>query len=145
MSLKENIKENEGFKSYIYQDTRGYPTVGYGFKVSALSKDELFLNGGKVEPMSKAVADQILEMKLIKLASSVCEAFPWLEDKPKNVQDVVIEMCYQMGVPGVKKFVNTLALIRAGDYKGAYENGMKSLWAKQTPSRAKKVLSGLLK
>ena len=74
MSLKENIKENEGFKSHIYQDTRGYPTIGYGFKVSSLSKDELFLNGGKVEPMSKVVADQILEMKLIKLASSVYEA-----------------------------------------------------------------------
>lgn len=76
MSLKENIKENEGFKSYVYKDTLGFDTVGYGFKVSSLSKDELFLNGGKVEPMSKAVADQILEMKLIKLASSVCEAFP---------------------------------------------------------------------
>ena len=144
MSLKENIKENEGFRSYIYQDTRGYPTVGYGFKVSSLSKDELFLNGGKVEPMSKAVADQILEMKLIKLASSVCEAFPWLEDKPKNVQDVVIEMCYQMGVPGVKKFVTTMHHIRMGEYEAAYQSGMNSLWAKQTPNRAKKVLSGLL-
>jgi len=144
MSLKENIKENEGFRSYIYQDTRGYPTVGYGFKVSSLSKDELFLNGGKVEPMSKAVADQILEMKLIKLISSVCEAFPWLEDKPKNVQDVVIEMCYQMGVPGVKKFVTTLNFIKSGEYEAAYKNGLNSLWAKQTPNRAKKVLSGLL-
>ncbi|WP_258033497.1 hypothetical protein [Campylobacter concisus] len=65
MSLKENIKENEGFKSYVYKDTLGFDTVGYGFKVSSLSKDELFLNGGKVEPMSKAVADQILEMSLL--------------------------------------------------------------------------------
>ena len=54
MSLKENIKENEGFKSYVYKDTLGFDTVGYGFKVSSLSKDELFLNGGKAEPMSKA-------------------------------------------------------------------------------------------
>ena len=144
MSLKENIKENEGFKSYVYKDTLGFDTVGYGFKVSSLSKDELFLNGGKAEPMSKAVADQILEIKLIKLASSVCEAFPWLEDKPKNVQDVVIEMCSHMGVPKVKKFGTTLNFIKSGEYEAAYKNGLDSLWAKQTPNRAKKVLSGLL-
>ena len=94
--------------------------------------------------MSKAVADQILEIKLIKLAPSVCEAFPWLKEKPKNVQEAVIEMAYQLGVSKVKKFVTTMHHIRAGEYEAAYQSGMSSLWAKQTPNRAKKVLGGLL-
>ena len=144
MTLIEKIKENEGFKERIYEDSLGIPTVGYGFLLTALTPDELALNGGKVEPMSKAVADQILEIKLIKLVPSVCEAFPWLKEKPKNVQEVVIEMAYQLGVSKVKKFVTTMHHIRTGEYEAAYKSGMNSLWAKQTPNRAKKVLGGLL-
>nr|DAI52131.1 MAG TPA: lysozyme [Caudoviricetes sp.] len=144
MTLIEKIKENEGFEDHRYEDNLGRPTIGYGFLLAALTADELALNGGKVEPMSKAVADQILEIKLIKLAPSVCEAFPWLKEKPQNVQEVVIEMAYQLGVSKVKKFVTTMHHIRTGEYEAAYQSGMNSLWAKQTPNRAKKVLGGLL-
>lgn len=145
MSLIANIKENEGFCGEIYEDTRGYKTIGYGFLVSALSKDELALNDGKVEPMSRAAADQILELKLRKLRPRVFEVFSWLAEKPANVQDVVIEMCYQMGIAKVQKFVTTLHHIRMGEYEKAVQSGLRSLWAQQTPNRAKKVLNGLLK
>ena len=144
MSLIANIKENEGFCERVYEDSRGFATIGYGFLLSALSPDELALNGGKVEPMSRAVADQILELKLKKLKPRVFEAFAWLQDKPQNVQDVVIEMCYQMDVNKVKKFVTTLHHIRMGEYEKAVQSGLRSLWAQQTPNRAKKVLHGLL-
>ena len=145
MSPIANIKENEGFCGEIYEDSRGYKTIGYGFLLAALSKDELALNGGRVEPMSRAAADQILELKLRKLRPRVFEAFAWLKEKPANVQDVVIEMCYQMDVSKVKKFVTTLHYIRTGEYEKAIANGLRSLWAQQTPNRAKKVLNGLIK
>lgn len=145
MSLIANIKENEGFCERVYEDSRGFATIGYGFLVSALSPDELALNGGKVEPMSRAIADQILTLKLKKLKPKVFEAFAWLAEKPANVQDVVIEMCYQMDVNKVKKFVTTLHYIRTSEYEKAIANGLHSLWAQQTPNRAKKVLHGLLK
>ncbi|MBR8466338.1 lysozyme [Campylobacter sp. faydin G-140] len=144
-TLKEKIRRNEGFKSYVYEDTRGFATIGYGFKLTSLSKDELALNGGKTEPMSREVAERILDIKLTNLYNEVFTTFSWLHDKPKNVQEVVIEMCYQMGVGAVKKFATTLHHIRCGEYKSAYESGLKSLWAKQTPNRAKRVLSGLFK
>ena len=95
--------------------------------------------------MSRAAADQILELKLRKLRPRVFEAFAWLKEKPANVQDVVIEMCYQMDVSKVKKFVTTLHYIRTGEYEKAIANGLRSLWAQQTPNRAKKVLNGLIK
>ena len=145
MSLIANIKENEGFCGEIYEDTRGYKTIGYGFLVSALSKDELALNGGKIEPMGRAAANQILELKLRKLRPAVFEAFAWLAEKPINVQDVVIEMCYQMGIAKVQKFVTTLHHVRMGEYEKAVQSGLRSLWAQQTPNRAKKVLNGLIK
>lgn len=145
MTLIEKIKENEGFRDKVYEDTLGYPTIGYSFLVSSLTFDEIALNGGKVEPMSRAVVNEILNLKLCKLERDVFEAFDWLRDKPQNIQDVVIEMCYQMGVAKVKKFATTMHHIRVGEYRAAYENGMKSLWVRQTPARAKKVLDGLFK
>lgn len=141
MNLIDSIKENEGFKDHIYKDTLGFDTIGYGFKVSSLSKDELELNGGIIEPMSKEAADKILKKKLAKLTSKVYDAIPWINNSPKEVQEVVIEMAYQMGVGGVLKFKNTLNFIKENDYKNASSNMMKSLWAKQTPNRAKKLAS----
>ncbi|RAZ53787.1 lysozyme, partial [Campylobacter hyointestinalis subsp. lawsonii] len=91
------------------------------------------------EPMSKEVAEKILKKKLAKLTSEVYDAIPWLNNSPKEVQEVVIEMAYQMGVGGVLKFKNTLNFIKENDYKNASSNMMKSLWAKQTPNRAKKL------
>ncbi|MGF7441520.1 glycoside hydrolase family protein [Campylobacter concisus] len=144
MTLIEKIKENEGFKERIYEDNLGKPTIGYGFLLAALTADELALNGGKVEPMSKETADKILELKLEKLTPAVFAMFDWLKEKPQNVQEVVIEMAYQLDVSKVKKFVTTMHHIRTGEYEAAYQSGMDSLWAKQTPNRAKKVLGGLL-
>ena len=138
------IKFNEGFRDRIYQCTAGKDTIGYGFKVDCLSSDEIALNGGKIEPMSRENADKILDLKLKKLEKSVFSAFDWLENAPLKVQECVIEMCYQMGTPSVKKFNHTLHFMRSGQYQKAYENGLKSLWAKQTPKRAKRVLGKLL-
>ena len=66
MTLIEKIKENEGLKDHRYEDSLGRLTVGYGFLLAALTADELALNGGKYEPMSKETADKILELKLEK-------------------------------------------------------------------------------
>lgn len=144
MSLIEKIKENEGFAGEIYEDTLGKKTVGYGFLVSALTSDEIKINHGKIAPMSRETAEAILALKLSKLWREVFEAFPWLATKPANVQEVVAEMCYQMGVGAVKKFATTLHYIRNGEYEKAVSNGLNSRWAKQTPNRARRVLHGLL-
>jgi lysozyme len=42
-------------------------------------------------------------------------------------------------VPGLLKFKTTLSLLQAGDRAGAAAQALKSLWAKQTPNRAKRV------
>ena len=51
MSLMDNIKANEGFSEYVYRDSLGFLTVGYGFKCDSLTNDELELNKNKYEPM----------------------------------------------------------------------------------------------
>lgn len=143
MSLLENIKAHEGFSARIYKDSVGKPTVGYGFLVAALSPDELKLNGGKVEPMSKEVAEKILNLKVVRLQKRVLECLPWLASKPQGVQDTILEMAYQLGLAGLMGFHHTLSCIEAGDYAQAARNLRASLLYRQTPKRVEDYIKGL--
>ena len=139
MNLKESIKIHEGFRSSVYLCPTGHPTVGYGFRVADLSADELALNGGAVEPMSKEVAEKILDIKITKFKKEVYNALPWLTYAPMDIQDALCEMAYQMGVAGLLGFKKTLAMIKERRYREAAENMLKSKWATQTPKRAKQI------
>lgn len=143
MSLIENIKTHEGFRDHIYKDSVGKPTVGYGFLVSALSPDELKLNGGKIEPMSKEVAEKILNLKVARLRKRVPECLPWLASKPQGVQDTIIEMAYQLDIAKLLSFKYTLKCIEAGDYAQAARNLRASLLYRQTPRRVEGYIRGL--
>ena len=126
MSLIDNIKKSEGFRSKVYKCTEGYDTIGYGFAIKDLV-------------LSEDICDMILERKLAELKLRVYHQFPFLEDCPEEVQDVIIEMCYQIGVKGVSKFSKTIDHIMRKDYRAASVEMLDSKWAKQTPNRAKKL------
>ena len=143
MSLIENIKAHEGFRDHIYKDSLGKATIGYGFLVAALSPDELKLNGGKAEPMSKEVAEKTLNLKVARLRKRVPECLPWLASKPQGVQDTILEMAYQLDIAKLLGFRYTLKCIEAGDYAQAAKNLRASLLYRQTPRRVEDYIRGL--
>lgn len=143
MSLIESIKINEGFRANIYQCTAGVDTVGYGFNVNYLEEDELALNNGIVEPMTPEVAHKILELKLQKLKIALIREFSWVEQKPVIVQEALLEMAYQLGIPKMKSFSQTLTYIKEDNYQQAAINLRKSKWAKQTPKRVENLIRSL--
>ena len=51
---------------------------------------------------------------------------------------ILISMAYQMGINGLAKWVNTLSAIERRDWGMAASAMLNSLWAKQTPQRAKR-------
>jgi len=126
MSLIDNIKESEGFRSRPYRCTENHLTIGYGFAIKDLELDE-------------DICDMILERKVAKLVERIEKNLPYLPSLPKEVQDVLIEMAYQMGVSGLLKFKKTLMYVETKDYKDASVEMLDSRWAKQTPNRAKKL------
>ena len=115
MSLIDNIKKSEGFRSKVYKCTEGYDTIGYGFAIKDLV-------------LSEDICDMILERKLAELKLRVHHQFPFLEDCPEEVQDVIIEMCYQIGVKGVSKFSKTIDHIMRKDYRAASVEMLDSKW-----------------
>ncbi|WP_096027394.1 glycoside hydrolase family protein [Campylobacter lanienae] len=141
--LINELKREEGFRASIYQCSEGVDTIGYGFNVKYLSKDELALNGGFIEPMSEEVATKILEAKVSKLIKSVDEVYSWIDNLPEVVKIGLYDMIYQLGIKGFGSFVNTQKYLKSLDYSKAIENIKNSKWAKQTPRRANNLIKRL--
>ena len=93
--LINRIKHHEGYRSRVYKCTEGYDTIGYGFAIKDLELDE-------------DMAEEILLRKLEKLIKRVRSKFDWLDEVPREVQGVLVEMAYQMGLSGVCKFKRAL-------------------------------------
>tara|TARA_R100001082_G_scaffold64188_2_gene36116 strand:- start:609 stop:1016 length:408 start_codon:yes stop_codon:yes gene_type:complete len=126
MDLKESIKQHEGYVGIVYKDSLGIDTIGYGFAIKDLELDE-------------DICDMILDRKLDNLKSMIKLKFDWFKYMPPEIQDVVMEMCYQLGVTGVSKFKKTIAFLRNKQWKEASVEMLDSLWARQTPNRAKEL------
>ena len=125
-NLIKQIKKHEGFSSTVYQCTEGYDTIGYGFAVK-----DLYL--------SKEICNKILKQKISELKLKISQKFDWFTDSPDQVQDVVINMCYQLGINGFSKFKKTIYYLETEQYEEASEEMLDSLWARQTPNRAKEL------
>ena len=123
MSLIDQIKEHEGFRSRVYQCTEGHDTIGIGFKVADLQLD-------------LDIAKEILQRKLDLLIKRVNNRFSWVSKAPEPIQNVVYNMCYQMGVSGFSKFKKTIQYLADKNYDKASKEMLDSRWARQTPNRA---------
>ena len=126
MSLIKQIKEHEGFRSTVYQCTEGYDTIGYGFAIKDLKLDE-------------DIAELILIRKLGELQERISHTFGWFFNANETVKEVVTNMCYQLGISGFSKFKKTIYLLETEQYEEASVEMLASLWAKQTPNRAKEL------
>ena len=141
--LINELKREEGFRASIYQCSEGVDTIGYGFNVAYLTKDEIALNDGVIEPMSEEVATQILNRKVKKLIKAVDEVYSWIDSLPEVVKIGIYDMIYQLGIKGFGSFVNTQKYLKLLDYSKAIENIKNSKWAKQTPRRANNLIKRL--
>lgn len=119
-------------KFWVYKDSLGYPTIGYGHLIT---EGENFKSG-----LTEEQANIILEKDL---ASKVADAKSVYEQYNMKggieLQKVLTQMVFQMGKGKVLQFKNTLSFMARGDYKSAATGMRNSTWYKQTTSRADKL------
>ena len=128
-ALAKILKSDEGFMPHAYPDHLGYTTIGYGRMIDKR------LGGGITEDE----ADYLLANDIAKVCSQIDKEFPWSSEAPDGVRMALACMAFQMGIKKLKGFANTLKLLKEGRYDVAADNAMQSLWARQTPARAKRV------
>lgn len=133
--LREQLIRDEGEVLHAYTDTEGYWTIGIGRLIDRRK-------GGGI---TKAESTYLFNNDLERVQKQVFDALPWARQLDEARQGVLLNMCFQMGLgnaahgTGLLGFKNTLAMIERGDYESAAKGMLNSLWAKQTPLRAKRL------
>jgi lysozyme len=126
---RAQLRRDEGEKLYAYTDTQGYLTIGIGRLIDKRK------GGGISAEESAYLFSNDFNGKLTELRRRL----PWFDKLDVARQGVLLNMAFQMGVDGLLGFKNTLAMVERGDFKGAAAGMLESLWAKQTPERAKRL------
>lgn len=140
-SVYEQLKIDEGVVYEIYNDHLGYATFGVGHLV--LDTDPEF--GQAVgTPVSEERVRECFE-KDLDTAISECKVLyggAW-EGFPGEVQEVLVNMLFNLGRPRLSKFKNFNTKLIEGDYAGAAPEGLDSLWARQVGARANRLMERL--
>lgn len=122
MTLLESILKHEGFVA------KPYPDPLHGWAVPTFGHGLTFIT----EAESKAiVANRIYTSK-----QALANAYGFFVQLPEGVQDVLVEMAYQMGVNGVLSFKNMWQALKQRDLNAAATAMLDSKWHQQTPKRA---------
>ena len=122
--LIDSIKKHEGYREKVYKDHLWYDTIGYGFAIKDLK-------------LSEDICNIILLEKVEQIITKLTEKYDWFDGAEERIKEVVIEMCYQLGISGFSKFKKTISYLAKKDYENASNEMLDSKWAKvQTPSRA---------
>lgn len=133
MDLKQHIakqlKTDEGLRLHAYQDHLGWWTIGYGRLI-----DER--KGGGI---SEEEALHLLGNDIDHRLHDLTKALPWVRGLTEPRQGALLNMAFQMGLGGLLGFQQTLAATRDEQYAHAANLMRMSLWAKQTPKRARKM------
>jgi lysozyme len=127
--LAKQLKGDEGVIPHAYPDHLGYLTIGVGRLIDKRK-------GGGLRPDE---ITYLLNNDIDDRIDALTRALPWFQDLDDARKGVLLNMAFQLGTEGLLKFENTLALIRDGKYENAAHAMLQSLWAKQTPVRAKRM------
>jgi len=131
--LQAQLILDEGVRFTVYADPRGLPTVGIGHLVR---RDDHLTLGDPVTPEQVAAW---FDTDLTHALAACQTLFPTWEGFPDEVQEVLANMCFQLGRGGLAKFRKALAAIKNHDWPQAAHEMRDSLWYRQTPHRAERL------
>ena len=140
-AIYRQLKIDEGVVYEIYNDHLGYATFGVGHLVSD-TDPEFGQDVGT--PVSEERVRECFE-KDLDTAISECKVLyeeSW-EGFPSEVQEVLVNMLFNLGRPRLSKFKNFNTKLIEGDYVGAAPEGLDSIWAKQVGPRAVRLMERL--
>jgi lysozyme len=124
--LENRIRTHEGESPFAYQDSMGYWTIGIGKCV-----DKRAGSGLTVDEM----------LYLLRAEISACkqqlQSYHWYIILDEVRRGVLVELCFNIGLPKLLKFTKMLLALGVLDYYMAAKELLNSAWASQVgPTRS---------
>ena len=135
--LRKELEADEGRIDEIYTDHLGYPTFGIGHLV--VEGDPEF---------GKEVGTYVPEYRVIKafkqdiktVLSDCNRLYEDFEDLPEEVQRVVANMMFNMGLTRLSKFKGMKRGVDDRDWNAAADEMVDSIWYRQVTNRADRLV-----
>lgn len=124
--VAEQLLVDEGLRLKPYRCTAGKLTIGVGRNLED-------------KGISAAEALGLLDNDIGEFWKELTSLLPWVLTAPEAVQEVLLNMAFNLGVPGLLKFKETLRLLQSGGYSLAAQAMLDSKWAKQVGPRAERL------
>jgi len=121
-TITSDLMDHEAFRDMPYKDINGIWTTGYGWNLEST-------------PITPEAAEFILRQQVIGCVAHA-ERYEWFHDLSHNRKRVIVNMIFNLGNTGFRKFVKTIAYIEIDDYEAAAAEMLDSLWARQVGHRA---------
>jgi lysozyme len=137
----EQLKIDEGVVYEIYEDHLGYPTFGVGHLVLESDPE----HGQPIgTPVSEERVKECFEKDLDTAISECIVLYGEdYETFPPEVQEIVVNMLFNLGRPRLTKFKNFNKKLAERDWAGAAPEGRDSIWYRQVGNRAERLMSRL--
>lgn len=124
--ITAQLIRDEDLKLKPYRCTSGKLTIGVGRNLDdkGLSREEaIYLLKNDVNETREALVSQ----------------FPWMDNLDEARFGAFLNLAFNMGINGLKTFVNTLQHARHGHWDKVAVNLLKSKYATQVGDRAKRI------
>jgi lysozyme len=142
---KVSTRQEEGFRTSVYKDTKGFKTIGIGFNMEAAGARKIWQDAGIKtsfddalagrKTISKAEAESLFNSTKQNARNDAAKLVKNYSNLGQHQQDALTDMVFQLGTTGAMKFIRTRGLIEAGKFKEAAAAMMESANARQTPNR----------
>ena len=135
--MKDRVRLHEGVRTSMYLDTLGKATIGIGHLIKPHER-ERYAEGVEI---SMDEVEELFEMDLNRAAAGAESLIEECigHDLPPHIEEVILEMVYQLGTQGVRNFKNMWKAMRVKDWKKASEEMKDSRWHKQTTKRCESL------
>lgn len=124
--LRETITRHEGSRLDMYQDSLGIWTIGVGHNIQE-------------KGISPAVMELLLDEDIEEAISELKRSVSFFSKMPEQVQEALVNLSFNMGIPRLMQFKKTLAYLRDGDFEAAADELLDSRYAEQVGRRADEV------
>lgn len=145
-----DTKQFEGLRLHVYKDSVGKKTIGYGHNLQGGNNQNIVKLG--LSPSSllegtlsltKKQADDLFDLDYSDSKDSVATLIPDIDSMPPLVQNVLVDLCFNMGLGTLSTFHRTLNAFNAKEWGIAANCLQQSLWYRQVGNRSRIICQAL--
>lgn len=141
-TLGKRLAVEEDDRLVAYLDSKGILTVGRGHNCISKPVEGISKPGDRI---TQERDDELFKEDVEDACAQLDSHMYWWRGLDSDRQNVMIDLCFNMGIGTLSTFHNTLDNIKRGNWKEAAEGMRHSLWAQQVGARAEWLANAMEK